>query len=277
MKREFVIPSSKHDLPITFDVNYLEGITGRPMILFCHGFKGFKDWGYFNMMSDFFISNGFNCVKINFSHNGTSPEYLLDFVDLESFGNNNFSKELCDISDVMTYLEGVDIDEISGIERIYIVGHSKGGATSIVKFLDDERFTAAATLASVIHIKDRYAVKEVEAWSKTGVMYVYNARTDQNMPLYYQLAEDVLTHQDQFNISERLKRNKRPLLLIHGSGDETVPDHEAKSQLGKPNVDVQILHKADHVFGGGHPYSEKTLPVDAEKACRLIVDFFHKQ
>ena len=36
-------------------------------------------------------------VKFNFSHNGTTLESPSDFKDLESFGNNNFSKELYDL------------------------------------------------------------------------------------------------------------------------------------------------------------------------------------
>ena len=166
--------------------------------------------------------------------------------------------------------------EITSHEKLFILGHSKGGATSIVKLLDEDRFKAGATLASVVHIKQRYAEKEVEHWKQLGVLYVHNGRTDQEMPLYYQLAEDVLDHEDQFNISKRLEKNTKPLLMIHGAKDETVSVDEVKSQIGKPHVSTHIIPTGDHVLNGGHPYSSTLLTPETKEACDAIIAFFDK-
>ena len=48
-------------------------------------------------MADRFADAGFVFVKFNLSHNGTTIEHPIDFVDLEAFGNNNFAKELDDL------------------------------------------------------------------------------------------------------------------------------------------------------------------------------------
>lgn len=37
----------------------------RPLIVFCHGFNGFKDWGAFNLMADYFWE-GVSICKIKF-------------------------------------------------------------------------------------------------------------------------------------------------------------------------------------------------------------------
>lgn len=41
---------SKRGKEILLDVN-LNSDTNKPLVIFCHGFKGFKDWGPFNEVS----------------------------------------------------------------------------------------------------------------------------------------------------------------------------------------------------------------------------------
>src|SRR5690606_18139214 len=76
-----------------------------PVLLFCHGFKGFKDWGHFNEMANWFVAYGIAFCKFNFSHSGVNPESPYDITDFELFGNNNDSKELEDIGHVITWLK----------------------------------------------------------------------------------------------------------------------------------------------------------------------------
>ena len=54
-------------MDITFPIK-----SNNKLIVFSHGFKGFKDWGCFNLMSDYFAKKGFTFLKFNFSHNGTT-------------------------------------------------------------------------------------------------------------------------------------------------------------------------------------------------------------
>jgi hypothetical protein len=60
-----------------------------PLLIFCHGYKGFKDWGGWSLMSQDFAKSGFAFIKFNFSHNGGTMEQPIDFPDLEAFGHNN--------------------------------------------------------------------------------------------------------------------------------------------------------------------------------------------
>ena len=76
------------------DLIFKGNFENRRVVIFSHGFKGFKDWGCFPIISRYFAEQGLVFVRFNFSHNGTTLENPLDFDDLESFGNNNFSKEL---------------------------------------------------------------------------------------------------------------------------------------------------------------------------------------
>ena len=271
--QELLIQSSHHDKPITFDIRYDENKSKLPLIIFLHGFKGFKDWGHFNHIADYLAGKGFAVLKLNFSHNGTTPNALVDFDDLEAFGNNNFSIELQDLDDILNEVEKLDFINLS---QINIVGHSKGGATAIIKSFEDERIKRTATLASVIKLKDRYA-NELEDWKKAGVFYIHNARTNQDMPLYYQLAEDVLNNLQRFDLPELLKEYSKPLLLIHGAKDETVKLEEFEyAQSLNPSVSTYLIPDTNHTFDGAHPFKEKELHIYTQEALDMIVHFFKK-
>ena len=78
----FVI-SSKRNKKINIDIKFSK-TKNSPLIIFSHGFKGFKDWGAFNLVSNIFANYGLNFLKFNFSHNGVSEENLLGCAVLSS-------------------------------------------------------------------------------------------------------------------------------------------------------------------------------------------------
>ena len=60
----------KHQKPILTDVIYKKNNQKKPLVIFCHGYKGYKDWGVFNKMTSTFADEALFLVKFNFSHNG---------------------------------------------------------------------------------------------------------------------------------------------------------------------------------------------------------------
>jgi len=107
-----------------------------------HGFKGFKDWGHFNLIADTFASAGFVFLKLNLSHNGTSPQHLFDFVDLEGFSLNNFTIELDDLQVVIDYIFSPEFkvpDFEIDLDRLFMIGHSRGGSIAILKAAYEDR------------------------------------------------------------------------------------------------------------------------------------------
>ena len=121
----------------------------RKVVIFSHGFKGFKDWGCFPLVSRCFAEQNFVFVKFNFSHNGTTSENPSDFEDLESFGNNNFSKEVYDLDKVISWI----CSKFRSPE-ITLLGHSRGRGISMIKAASDER-TALAALENLLKVNER--------------------------------------------------------------------------------------------------------------------------
>ena len=45
--------------PIVFDIFYKKNNVQKPIVIFCHGYKGFKDWGAWNLVGKEFAKNNF--------------------------------------------------------------------------------------------------------------------------------------------------------------------------------------------------------------------------
>jgi pimeloyl-ACP methyl ester carboxylesterase len=229
-------------------------------------------------MGNYFAQNKYVFLKSNFSHNGTTPEHPLDFSDLEAFGQNNYSLELADGGDVIDFIFSknfpLDHSEID-LENILLIGHSRGGGIAILKAIEDHRIKKLVTLASVSSLAmwDESRVKE---WKEKGVQYVYNGRTKQDMPLYYQLAEDYYQNEDEYNILKNAPSVSIPWLIIHGDEDETVPVGNAhKLHRLNPKSQLKIIEGSNHTLGGYHPYDKEELPEPLKEAT-ITVDRFYR-
>jgi len=74
-----IILERQDDKPILVDVFYKDNNQSKPIIIFCHGYKGFKDWGAWDMMAKMFAEASICFVKFNFSHNGGTVEQPRSF------------------------------------------------------------------------------------------------------------------------------------------------------------------------------------------------------
>ena len=140
-----------HGKPIVYDICRLKNNKALPVLIIAHGFKGYKDWGHFNLISESFAKEGFAVIKFNFSHNGGTLEQPIDFPDLEAFANNNFTIELDDLGCVIDWLFYTELfnDQKLNKEDLSLLGHSRGGAITILKANEDERVKKIVSWAAV--------------------------------------------------------------------------------------------------------------------------------
>jgi pimeloyl-ACP methyl ester carboxylesterase len=269
----YVIPGNS-GLPISLDIDYPKEERKSPVILFLHGFKGFKDWGQWPLMAKRLSDQGYVVVRMSFSHNGTTPENPSEFTDLEAFGRNTFSKERQDVDDVVNWLfDNNELHPRLDLDALNIIAHSRGGAIAMISAVEDDRIKKIVTLSGVGTLV-RYSEEELAYWKQNGVLYLLNGRTQQNMPLYYELAEDYLKNEHRFDLSLSAQKIQQPFLIIHAEKDETVPLQEGE-ELAKQVKDVtfKILKDANHSFGGMHPYEISSLPKDTQICVDLIQKF----
>ena len=271
-----IIVERKHNKPILTDVFYLENKQPKPIVIFCHGYKGFKDWGAWNLMAETFAKEGFFFIKFNFSHNGGTIEEPIDFPDLEAFGNNNYSKELDDLGNVIDWIStNVNYQKEINLDDISLIGHSRGGGIVLLKTNEDTRIKKVITLAGVCDFAKRTAtVGDLEQWKKEGVKYVLNGRTKQSMPHFYQFYEDFIQNKERLNVKNATQNLNIPHLIIHGDNDTSVLINEAENlHKWNPKSEYKIIEKANHVFNTSHPWKEHKLSLELEKTVSFCTDF----
>jgi uncharacterized protein len=252
-----------------------------PVVIYAHGFNGFKDWGNFDLIAQQFNLAGFTFVKFNFSHNGTSPDNPEEFVDLEAFGHNNYTLELYDLKVAIDWVVQSATQPDTPIDptRIYLVGHSMGGGIVLLKAAEDPRIKGVATWASISECKTPWGswpAERLEEWKNTGVQHITNSRTRQEMPLYYQLYEDYEANKTRLDIKAAVQRLTVPLLICHGTHDEAVSIINAY-ELHTVAKGAELFEvDSDHVFGRKHPWTEDALPPAMQQVVNKTIEFFKR-
>lgn len=272
--------SRDDDRPIMADFHAPEkGTSLSPVLIFLHGFKGFKDWGHWPVVSDFLVRSGFGVLRFNFSWNGTTPEHPLDFADPEAFGRNTFSHELNEVSVVIDdlWMRG-DLHEYIDLEKIGIIGHSRGGGIAFLAAQQDLRIKAVAGWAAVSDFEPRVNPPDLEKWFRDGVSYSVNARTKQELPLYFSLREDFYKNKSCLDIPATVKQMRVPQLIVHGTNDEAVSVDEATNlHEWNPSSQLVLIEGANHTFGGKHPWESKEVSPEMAQVIQATTAFFREK
>lgn len=244
---------------ITLDISIPVSKTALPLIIFCHGFKGFKDWGHFNWVADSAAQQGLAFLKFNFSHNGVNPNNLTELSDLEAFAENNYSIELFDLGKVIDYaVENASVFNINP-KDIYLVGHSRGGGIALLKAAEDKKVKKLALWASLSEFDSFFRPDTIEEWKKNGVVYAENKRTVQQLPLNKQFYDDYLKNKSMLDVRKSAKMLEIPLLIIHGDQDESVNISHAEFLYNLVQHSIFIkVEGGNHTFGAKHPFNPET-------------------
>ena len=277
MIQETSIIQRENKKPIILDVSFNNNGKQKSILIFCHGYKGFKDWGCWNSLASNIAKEDFFFLKFNFSHNGGTIEEPIDFPDLNAFGENNFIKELDDLENVISWItssENKYSTELNS-QEIILVGHSRGGGIVTIKASEDNRVTKVITLAGASDYKSRFPIgNELAYWRKEGVAYIENTRTKQQMPHFIQFYDSFMKNEERLTISKAAQKITIPHLIIHGTTDETVTFQEAEAlHKWNKNSELFVIENANHVFGGSHPWEGDSLPDDLEIAVNKILTF----
>ncbi len=275
--KNIIIPGAANH-PMALDIFFEQSNIPKPVVIYAHGFNGFKDWGNFDLIANKMAEAGVVLVKFNFSHNGTTPAQPTEFADLEAFGNNNYSLELEDLQKITDWV--ADLQNVYNAEidtnQIYLIGHSMGGGMAILHAANDNRIKKLVTWASVSECKTpwgNWSAEKMEEWKATGVQYYTNSRTNQQMPLYYQLYEDYVNHASQFDIEKAIGQLQIPILICVGTNDTAVPIEKAYAlQKWQPAASFFTV-ESDHVFDRKHPWLTDELPIAMQNVLDATINF----
>lgn len=244
--------------PIRGDVRVAAGTQPRTAVVICHGFKGFRTWGFFPPLARALARAGHAAVTFDFSRNGVGADGV-DFSALDLFREATHSRGVDEIRMVIDALHhGAILPRAP--RRTGLLGHSRGGGEAILAASEDVRVDALVTWAAISDIPARWTEEQVVAWRRGETVEVANSRTGQMMPVGPGYWRDVEMNRERLDILAAAASLTMPWLLVHGEDDETVPAAEGQALFDAAGEDAELLlvEGAGHTFGAAHPYAGAT-------------------
>jgi len=261
--------------PLRGDVRHLEGRARSPAIVICHGFKGFKDWGFFPTLAARLAEAGFLAVSFNFSGSGIG-ERPDQFDEVERFERATLSADLDDLDRILDQLLAGNLPGPTPERPLGILGHSRGGGICLLQAARDARVGCLTTWSSIATFA-RYDQQQLAQWRRDGFFEIQNARTGQTFRLHRSQLDDIEQNRQRYDLLAAAGRLATPWLIVHGGADETVPVAEARQlaeAAGSAAARLVTVAGAGHTFGAVHPFAGE--PPGLETALAATVEFFHR-
>lgn len=240
----FEIPSDE-GLPIRGNLDVPPGRV-RGLLVIVHGFKGFKDWGFFPFVAEQLTRHKLAVCRFNMSRSGVG-ESLDSFDRLDLFEHDTYSTQIADLRKVVAYAQ----------QRInlptFLLGHSRGGGVALLTAQEIANLRGIVTWSAISHV-DRWDEATVREWRAKGFRDEINARTKQVMRMSPRILDDYEANRERLDILAATERIEQPLLVLHGARDESVPVAEARRIVERAqDGSITIIENASHTYNAIHP------------------------
>ena len=224
-----------------------------PVVVVCHGFKGFKDWGLFPPLAGRLAAAGRAIALFDYSHNGVGDRPG-EFDRLDLFERQTLSRHVQDLGTVLDFLDAGPFAGQAGLQRNHrfnVVGHSMGGAVAVLRAATDGRVVQVATLNGLAGLA-RFGPPQLEELQRTGRVSIRNARTGQEMPLGPDWFADV----KRLDLEQAATEVFVPALVVHAARDESVSPAEGRQLNGwLAGSRLVEIEDSGHTFGAVHPFA----------------------
>lgn len=234
-----------------------------PLAILCHGFKGFRDWGFWPCFAERLAANGLAALRIDFSHNGVRER---DYDRLDLFERDTWTRHQVDLAAVLASLYADDPSR-----TIALVGHSRGGADALFAAERESRVVAVVAIAPVSYTLPDWP--DVDATLESlGHYPIENTRTKQWMPVGREFFVDAARHDP---VAAARSLAPRPLLVIHGDADTSVPLANGRRIADAHGAaELVVIEGANHAFGATHPFCGPS--PELEQVFDVTIGFLRK-
>lgn len=256
LKQNFLIEVGKEDRVIRGEVRAPKEASNSPVVIICHGFKAFKDWGFFPTLATKLAEAGFVAITFNFSMNGVGedPE---TYSELEKFAHLTYSREQEDLSLIFQHVQNgtLPLSDHMDSSRIGLLGHSRGGGNSLIFALEHDEIKSVVIWNS-IHRPHVFGPEVIRELQEKGRSSVYNSRTKQHMPIDREVLDDIEQNKERYYFLERLSQLKQPLLIVQADQDHP-GFFEGAQEMAKraPQAEMKVIQDANHTFRAVHPFA----------------------
>lgn len=202
---------------------------GAPCVILSHGLEGNKDSIKWKFLANRLHDLGLGALRFNYRGCGEGEERSDG-----DFADSRVSDRIKDFRAAIDFVQGQAVDK----NRLGAIGSSLGGTVMIAS--EDSRLKAVVALATPYSFK---------ALTGEGIE---ECRPDDlaSLPSGNQVKTAFLQELKRLDMEKHVKRMNRPLLVIHGSMDDTVDAGDAHSlyaAAAEPKM-LKIINGAGHRF-----------------------------
>jgi len=257
---EHFVFANAEGLPLRGDVD--APAARGPVVVCVHGFKGFKDWGFWPETAHRLSDAGYCVVRFNFSHSGVGED-LQSFSETRLFESGTYSAEVADLRRVVGAVVAGELPSADRMDasRIGLLGHSRGSVSTLAVAASAEFPVRSVALWNPVSRVMWWNRQERRQWREKGHWEVVNARTRQIFRISTALLDDAEQNEAALDPAANARRLEVPLLAVVASEDESVPaENGIRLARAAPAGSGSIAEIAGtgHTFGAVHPFAGAT-------------------
>ena len=254
---------------------YINAGNGSPLVIIINGHNGFYNYGMFPYIQEKLFENGISSYSFNFSHGGVIGDADV-FEDLEKYEQNCMRLETEDLLSILQ-----NLDQFNDHAKIFLLAHSLGGVPTIFgakKAAEEKIEIDGMVLVSTVKTLNFWPPEMLSEWASSGVYYKKNNRTKQELPQGFELLQEIVNCDKNWNIKQAIQSLWIPILIIHGANDEAVPAEHSESLFSwiknsNPNAHLKIIPNATHTFNTKHPFEKSSN--ELEELIRITAEWIH--
>tara|TARA_R110000868_G_scaffold241497_1_gene496221 strand:- start:220854 stop:221714 length:861 start_codon:yes stop_codon:yes gene_type:complete len=225
--------------------------TPTATLLLLHGFKGYKDYGFIPVLAQHLSRAGILVHRFNFSCSGMTND-IESFARPDLFALDTWTRQ---VEDTRCVIDAINDGTLEGANLpMFIAGHSRGGATTLLAAARSTQPTFAGVIT--INAVDRCCGLSDEAQHtllNDGYITTPSARTGQELRINASWLQEQLDDPDAHNILNLSAHLNPPALIMQGTDDQAI-DPRAGQRIANALSSVLLPIKgANHVLNTANP------------------------
>ena len=263
-------------LPIRGDLFSPDNLPA-PVVVCIHGFKGFKDWGFWPEMASRLRGAGYGLVRFNFSHSGIGAD-LETFSEVALFESGTYTREMEDLREILSRLTERRLpgSEDFDVSRVGLLAHSRGSVSALAVAASGEFPVRSVVLWNPVSSVLWWDEETRRRWREAGFWETVNSRTGQVFRMKTALLDDAEQNRELLHPAVNAGRLHVPLLAVVAAQDETVPAAAGRriATAAGGFGSVEEIAATGHTFGAAHPFTAPTPAL--EEAIRVTREHFDR-
>ncbi len=246
------------------------------LVILCHGFKGYRTWGFFPYLAECLAGAGIAALAIDFSFDGD----LGGTARPDLFQRNTIKRERADLEAVLRPVVHERPGNLAGARLpIGLFGHSRGGVIATLAACENHAIGALCTWSCPAH-PDHFTAAQKERWRGQGEYDFTDSRGGARLALSTDYLDDLENNREAYDLVRRVAALRVPHLIIHGETDLAVRVddaralHDAERELHDKKL---LVLRTGHTFGvaDGPAMDAENPPRALAEACYETVRWFN--